>query len=186
MPDLNNTFMEKFRALERRKKMSDTLNMAAMVFLSNSTETFFEMMSTGVGLIADMADLDRVSVWRNNVQGNVLHTSQIYRWDREMGGTTEPLPTLTNITYEKMAASWEKILLNGESINGPVKMLPDNMALLAHGIVSVFITPIFIKGIFWGMLLCSDNHNERYFDEDCAEMLRSAAFLCANAVVRAE
>ncbi|MCL2244560.1 MAG: response regulator [Treponema sp.] len=183
MPGIDSAFMEEFRALERQKRMADTLNQAGAIFLSNSTETFNDMMSTGMGLIADMADFDRLNVWRNYTKKDGLHTSQIYRWDRVMG-TVEPMPELADITFSQIAPRCEKLLMEGKEINGPVNSLPEGMLLSIHGILSVFITPIFIKGSFWGFLLFSDHHNERFIDEDCARMLRSAAFFCVNAIIR--
>jgi len=185
MLDNNEYFMEKFRALERRKKMSDTLNVAATIFLSN-TDTFDDMMTTGMGMIADMANLDRLSVWRNTTIGNSLFASQIYRWDRQAGGTTETTPELAYITYSRDIPRLEQLFLNGESINGPVKTLPESGFLSIYGAISIFMTPIFIKGNFWGFLLCSDHHDELFYDDETIEMLRSAAFLCANAIIRAE
>ena len=183
---MDKNFMEAFRALERSKKMADTLNTMASVFLSNTADTFESMMTTGMGLIADMADLDRLNVWRNHSMPDGLYASQIYRWDRESGGTTEPTVELKNIPYSKFAPRWEKILPNGKSINSPVRLMPEERILDSLNAVSVFVTPIFLKGNFWGFVIFSDNHNERYFDDECAEMMRSAAFLCANAIIRAE
>ena len=186
MPDINSSFMEEFKALERRKRMSDTLNKAGAIFLSNSTETFDDMMSTGMGLIADMADLDTLNVWRNHSKQDGLHTSQIYRWDRVLGGTVEPMPELADISFSLIAPQCEKLLMDGIEINGPVNSFPEGQLLSAYGVISVFVTPIYIKGDFWGFILFSDHHSERYFDEDCASMLRSAAFLCINAIIREE
>jgi len=182
-------FGESFEKLERSKKMSDALNKVAAILLSGNvvkSETFEEMMTTCMGLIADMADLDRLNIWRNSLAPEGLHTSQIYRWDRESGGTTKPTTELTNVSYSKTAPGWEEILRKGESINSPAKLLREKDLFSVYGAVSVFITPIFIKDDFWGFMLFSDHRNERYFDDYCAEMLRSAAFLCANAVIRRE
>ena len=186
MPDIINDYLTKIEALERRRKMSDTLNMAATIFLSISTETYEDMMSSGMDLIADMADLDRLNIWRNYYKQDGLHTSQIYRWDRALGGTTEPDEELQDILCSNFVPSWEKILPSGESLNGPVELLPDGYLLKDRGAVSAFVTPIFMKGKFWGFMIFTDHRNERYYDDDCADMLRSAAFLCANAVMRAE
>ena len=175
-----------FEALERSKKMVDVLSRAAAVFLSNRTETFEDMMTAGMGMIAEMADIDRLNLWRNYSMPDGLHASQIYRWDRESGGTTEPIPELTSMSFDKIAPSWEKTLRSGESINSPSRLLNEKQLLASYGVVSVFITPIFIKEDFWGIVIFSDHRNERYFDDDCAEMMRSAAFLCANAVMRQE
>jgi signal transduction histidine kinase/DNA-binding response OmpR family regulator len=178
--------MEKFLALERRKEMSETLNKAAAIFLSNSVETFDSMMTAGMGLIADMADLDRLSVWRNSNRGGALYASQVYRWDRESGGTTKPTPGLENIAYAQLAPRWESVFQNNELINSPVKLLPEAKMLEAFGVISALIAPVFVKGGLWGFVLFEDRRNERYFDEEYSIMMRSSAFLCANAVIRAE
>jgi len=173
-------------AMERRKKMSDTLNKAATIFLSNNADTFDEMMTEGMGLIADMADLDRLNVWRNSVKKDDLCASQIYRWDRKSGGTTQPLSELADMPYSKIAPRWERILSSGEVINGLTKTMPEGNLFKPYGTKSTLITPIFLKGNFWGFIIFGDQQNERIFDDECVEMLRSAAFLCANAIIRAE
>jgi len=73
-------FNESYKALKRSKEMSDALNRVASIFLSGLSddhETFEDMMTEGMGLIADMADLDRLNLWRNNMEPDGLHTSQI-------------------------------------------------------------------------------------------------------------
>ncbi|MCL2806293.1 MAG: response regulator [Treponema sp.] len=173
-------------ALEYSKKMADALNKMSAVFLSNSIDSFDEMMTTGMGLIADAADLDRLNVWRNYSVNEELHASQVYRWNRESGGTTEPTPQFIDVSYSKLVPRWKELFFKGESINGPVHLLPESKLFDAFGAKSAFVTPVFIKGEFWGFLLYSDHRNERYFNNDCAEMMKSAAFLCVNAVLRAE
>jgi len=178
-----------FEALKRSKAMSVALNKVAELFLSGtpeSNEAFQDMMTVGMRLIADMADLDRLNLWRNFATPEGLYTSQIYRWDRASGGTTDTTVELRKISYAQFAPGWEEILVKGESINSPAHLLAERDLFSTYGAVSVFITPIFIQGDFWGFVLFSDHRNEHYFDDNCAEMLRSAAFLCANAVIRRE
>jgi signal transduction histidine kinase/DNA-binding response OmpR family regulator len=178
---------DSIEALERSKKMADIVNNTAVVFLSNSGKTFNELMTICVGPIADIAGIDRLSLWRNlGYRQDGLHTSQIYRWDRISGGTTEPTPGLSDLTYDKLAPRWPQLLARGESINGPVRLLPESQMLLSFGVVSAFITPIFSGEDFWGFVLFEDRRNERYFESDSAEMMRSAAFLFANTIMRAE
>ena len=176
-----------FRAMERSKKMADIVNNTAIIFLSNREKTFEEMMNIGAGPIADIAGLDRISVWRNlGMREDGLHTSQIYRWDRVSGGTTNPTAILTDVTYDKLAPRWQEVLARGDTINSPVKLLPEWQMLQSFGVVSAYISPIFISGNFWGFVLFEDRHNERYFESDSTEMMRSTAFLFANTVIRAE
>ena len=175
------------KAMERSKKMADIVNNTAVVFLSNSGKTFDEMMTICAGPIADIAGLDRISVWRNlTMQDDGLHTSQVYRWDRISGGTTEPTPELKDVPYSKLAPRWPELLAHGETINSPVWLLPESRMLLSFGVVSAFITPIFAGEDFWGFVLFEDRHSERFFENDCTEMMHSAAFLFANTIIRTE
>ena len=180
----HNIIKQQTRLRAHSKKMADTLNNMSAIFLSNSAESFDSMMTSGMGLVADLMELDRLNVWRNYHTQDGLCASQIYRWDRESGGTTEPISELTGMSYAKIAPRWEEIFKNGESINGPARLIPEGHLLSAYGIVSALITPIFLKKQLWGFVIFSDNKKERSFDEDSVEMMRSAAFLCANAISR--
>jgi len=173
-------------SLKRREKMADTLNRAAVIFLSNSKEKFEETMTAGVREIADVFDLDRFSIWRNYVMPDDLYVSQIYRWDRKSGGTTIPTKGLENVTYKQFAPRWADLLASGETINSPVSLLPEAEMLRSFGSVTVFVTPLFFNKTFWGFALLEDRRNERFFEEDSVDMMRSAAFLCANTVIRSE
>ena len=173
-------------ALKRREKMSSTLNRVSVMFLSQNEETFEATMTAGVKEIADVFQLDRLSIWRNLNKPDAMHASQIYRWDRESGGTTAPTKGLEDVTYAQLAPRWEKLFAAGESINSPARLLPEAAMLQSFGCVTAFITPIYINNIVWGFALLEDRHNERFFEDDSVEMMRSAILLCANTVIRAD
>jgi signal transduction histidine kinase/CheY-like chemotaxis protein/GAF domain-containing protein/HPt (histidine-containing phosphotransfer) domain-containing protein len=172
--------------MRNREKMESALNKAAVIFLSQQEKTFEAIMTAGITEIADAFNLDRFSIWRNTSQPDGLHGGQIYRWDRESGGTTIPLKGLEDLSYPKVAPRWESLFAADNIINSPVKLLPEAALLKSFGCVSVLITPLFFYGTFWGFALLEDLHNERYFDEDYIDKMRSAAFLCANTVIRAD
>jgi len=169
-------------------KMANVLNKMAVKFLSQSHESFEEMMTEGVRLLADKLNLGRLSIWRNIPKHDSLHVSQIYRWDRESGGTTTPTAILEDVTYTQFAPSWESILSGGNAVNSPARLLPEPEAsmLKGFGVISLFVTPVFLNNEFWGFVLFEDRQNERYFNDDMTETMRSAAFLCANTVIRAD
>ena len=184
--DINEKHLTDYTETERRENIASVLNKVAVQFLSHSQKSFEAMMTEGVRLIADVMDLDRVSVWRNFMKTGEMHVSQIYRWDRESGGTTNTTPVFNDVTYSKLTPSWEKILLCDKTINSPVRMQPPQEAELLgkYGVISLFAAPIFISNNFWGFVLFEDRKKERYFEDDLTELMRSAAFLCANAVIR--
>ena len=173
-------------ALERREIITETLNKASVIFISQREDKFKETMTAGITPIADMAGIDKLSVWRNFVMPDGLHTGQIYRWSKEAGGTTAPLVDLMDICYAEKLPRWEGLLSKGETVNSPVNLLPEADFLKTFAGKSIFTVPVFINKIFWGVVLYEDSQNERYFEEDFANMLRYAAFLLANTVIRAE
>jgi signal transduction histidine kinase/ActR/RegA family two-component response regulator len=170
------------KALKRREKMLDALNEAAIMFLAQHEESFEDMMAEGLRLIADVMDLDRISVWRNFEMADGLYASQIYRWARVAGGSTLPVVGMGNISYAKLIPRWEGLLSGGKSINSPVNLLPEADLLKSLGCVSLFVVPVLMENEFWGCVLFEDLRAEHYFDEDHAHIMRSAAFLCANTV----
>ena len=177
---------ESFDALERGKKLTDVINKVAVIFLSSGHENFKDMMTAGMSLVAESADLDRLSIWRNFMAEDGLHATQIYRWDKASGGTTEPTRGLEDLSYPKLAPRWEHLLSRDDMINSPVRLLPEAGVLQFFGVVSAFVTSIFVKEVFWGFMLFEDRRNERYFDKASVEMMRSAALLCTNAIMRSE
>jgi Fe-S cluster biosynthesis and repair protein YggX len=170
-------------AMEHSKRMTEILNESAVMFLSQHEKSFEDIMTDGLRLIADELDLDRVWVARNFTMPDGLYASQIYRWDRESGGTTMPTAGLEALSYTKHVPGWEELLANGECINSPINLLPEAAVLKPFGIVSVFVAPVFISGVFWGAVIFEDRRAERYFDDDSADMMKSAALLCANTVL---
>jgi len=170
------------------QNLTGTLNRMAVKFLAQSNRPFNDLMTEEIGFLADIADIDRLSVWRNSIKPDGLHFSQIYRWEKASGGTTEPLSEFADVTYSRYAPNWEKAFAVNEVINKPVRLMPEHEAsiLKALGIVSAFVAPIFIDNVFWGFVLFEDHRNERYFKKDHARFMRSAAFLFANAVIRYE
>ena len=175
-------------ALSRREKMSDTLNKVAFIFLSENKEKIEDTMAAGVRQIADMAEIDRLIICRNHMVLDSLHASEVYRWDRGAGGSTALTDVFIDVPYARLIPDWEEHLSGGEHVNSPSKLLSEKAAaaLLSFGVLTAAVIPVHINNVFWGFTLFGDTKKERYFEEDIIEMLRSAAFLFANAFIRAE
>jgi len=176
------------KALMRRERMTDTLYKISFTFLSQKEEKFEDTMEAGVRLITDELEVDRLILYRNHIKDDGLHMSQVYRWDRSSGGNTSLVENFADISYARMLPDWENHLADGNSINSPSRLLPGHEAtvLRSFGILSVAIIPIHINNNFWGFALFGDTKNEHHFDDDIIAMMRSAAFLFANAFIRAE
>ncbi len=173
--------------LRETSKMLDTLNHAATTLLRQKGEEFEKAMTEGVNLIAGIANIDRMSIFCNSKHRDGLHISQVYRWAKESGGTTEPLESLADIAYSDLFPGWDAILAAGECVNSPASLLPGTETLRErYGCVSVFAAPILNEGDFWGFAFFENLSVEKHFNAHEADILRSASFMLANAVIRNE
>jgi diguanylate cyclase (GGDEF)-like protein len=176
------------KALRRRERMTDTLYKISFIFLSQKEDKFEDTITAGVRLISEELEVDRLIIYRNHIKDDNLHMSQVFRWDRKSGGSTGFVESFTDAPYSQFLTSWEDHLMDGNTVNSPSRLLPEHEAavLKSFGIRSVAIIPIHINNNFWGFALFGDTQNERRFEDDVIEVMRSAAFLFANAFIRAE
>jgi len=172
----------------RHELLKDTLNRISVIFLSRNEDKVENTMAAGIYPIANIADIDRLILCRNHIAADGLHTSEVYRWDRSSGGSTELTPTLIDVPYAGLIPDWEEPLSNGHHINNPSRLLSEQAAntLLSYGVLTAAVIPIHINNAFWGFALFADIRNERYFEDDIIEMLRVATFLFANVFIRTE
>jgi diguanylate cyclase (GGDEF)-like protein len=175
-------------SLRNRERMINTLNLVSIIYLSQKEEKLDDTMESGVRLVADTAEIDRLILYCNHNAADGLHMSQVYRWDRSSGGSAALVEAFTDVSYAQLIPNWESHLADGNSVNSPSKLLPGHEAavLQSFGILAVAVIPIHINNAFWGFALFGDTKNERCFENDIIEMMRSAAFLFANAFIRAE
>jgi len=176
---------------ELKKSISslEALNKMSFIFLSHAEKTYEDKMTGGVQIIAELMDLDSVSVWRNTITSEGIFTSQIYDWDIDEGGTAETEEEFLNIPITMFSSEWEKVLAGTKVINGPAGQMNDPILsemLEKFGIASAFIAPISINNRNWGFVLFENRRYAKVFDENSAEAMRSAAYLCANSVMREE
>ena len=171
-----------------RELMTNALNETSVILISRNEKSFEENMTRGINPIADIAALDRISIWRNSEQDDGLHTSMVYRWDKASGGTTKITEFFADVKYSEFAPNWVNNFYEKKVVNGPVKTMPKHEAgiLSSYGVKSIFIVPVYIQNIFTGFVFYEDREDERYFDDNCAEMLRHAAYLLVNSVTRFE
>jgi len=176
------------RMLKRREKMTSVLNKVSLIFLSEKEKKTEDTMAAGVSIVADTADIDRLVLYRNSMKVDGLHMSQVYRWDRKSGGSTALIEAFTDVSYKKFIPNWESYLAEGNSVNDQVRLMhgQETEVLKSFGFLSVSAIPIHINNAFWGFALFGDTQKERYFEDDVIELMRSSAFLFANAFIRSE
>jgi len=179
---------ERTAELEQSQNLTAMLNKMSILFLSQDNKTYEEKLSSGMELIAGIINLGRISVWRNIGTPDGILTSQIYRWDKNSGGMTPPTPELINMPLIKTYPDWKKVLTGEIVINGPVRLMSTPPPLFKHfSVKSAFVVPLLINNEeSWGFVLFEDRQNERHFEDNIIDELRSAAVLLVNTIIMNE
>jgi diguanylate cyclase (GGDEF)-like protein len=131
-----------------------------------------------------VAGIDRVCVFRVRNTTGKSQFGQVYLWHEQTISQKEEF-----IVFPETSPinRWFDVVSKGGYIHGHIlDMAEDEAAFLSsHGAKSVYFVPIFTRGQFWGAVALEDHNKCRYFDEDCLDLLQSAAHLCASTILRA-
>ena len=172
--------------LNRQNTLMHLVNDAAALLLEADSGGLYQAMIQGMSMIGECMEVDRVYVWQNsrNQDGQLCY-KQVCKWTRA-GWEEETIPI--TFTYEGSLPRWEKVLSSGEIINGPLENLPPEEQLImgSYGIYSLLVTPLFLKGEFWGFVSFDDCRNRRAFPDGDVYVLRSWGLLVMGAILRAE
>ena len=173
--------------LERRTKYSHALNKSLELFVSCNEEAIDDVISSGLYPIADAAELDRIVVFRVFEQGT-NSAGEVYRWDKTEGGATPIDPALRKLPINDPMERWISAMSDDKCVFLKHSMYSkdEDAFLTPRGVKAILIVPVFTEREFWGAVTFHEMRKERDFDEDCTAMLRSAAHLCAAAIIRDE
>jgi signal transduction histidine kinase/DNA-binding response OmpR family regulator/ABC-type amino acid transport substrate-binding protein len=180
--------------LVRQDQLLHVVNNLASVLIASGTGDLKSSLDSGVGMIAQYMDVDRVNVWRNTVKDDQLFYTCVYEWVKVNEGSRD---TKMEFSYRDTFPGWENMLASGKGINGPLSgFSPEDRARLGpYGIKSILIVPVFLQngngdsaglGTFWGFTSFDDCHKDRSFPEGEESILRSGSLLIVNAILREE
>ena len=184
MPNAPDAMLE---LLERRAAYANALDTSLAMMVAHAEKIAGDVMADGLRPIAAATDVDRIVVYRI-VGGVDTQIGQIYRWAREEGGTTILDVKMKVLPKHATLFHWLPLVENGDCVSPRVDDMSEDECVFfsPFGLKSVLLVPVFVSNGLWGVVAFQDHKDERHFDEDCTRLLRSAAHLCVNAVIRAE
>jgi GAF domain-containing protein len=170
----------------RRAAVTEALNKSVEIFSTHKEETFDEVMSTGIRPLVDAVGIDRVVFYTLVERDGVKRFGQIYRWGKSEGGLMLPADELRVLPYIPVVEKWISITSQGDCVRLRESDYSEDEAvfLRTYGIKSILMVPIFTHREFWGVVSFQDHTTGRYFDDDCADLLYSAAYIFTNAIIR--
>ncbi|MDR2741982.1 MAG: response regulator [Treponema sp.] len=175
------------KELLMQDKLLRTVNDISTILLTADEAGFENSLQISMEMLSDCVDVDHIYIWKNHQEQGGLYYVQKAIWKKETGGNNLTMEKL-DFSYNNSLPLWEDRLLNGECINGPIRILPSDefLRLEPYGIKSILVIPVFLQERFWGFISFDDCRREREFSSTEENILRSGSLLMVNAVVRNE
>jgi len=172
--------------IERRDILLSTVNDATTMLLQAETVNFESVLLNSMGMLAKVADADRMYIWKNYEKEGRLYCSQIYEWS-EGAAPQQGNKYTVDIPYS-IVPQWEYNLRRGKCINNIVRnMTAEEQSYLSpQNIISILVVPVLARDKFWGFVGFDDCHKERLFTANEESILRSGSLLIASALLRNE
>ena len=172
--------------IEERNNYLNTVNSVSAILLEPDVDKFEMNLYYSMSLLANAVNVDRIIIWENKIIDGVSSCYRLHEWPRGSASQhNAQIPKI--IPYNTGFEEWEKTLLRGETINGPVRFRPESEKFLMSswgGITSVLAVPVFMHEEFWGFFVFEEHQYERIFTTNEVSILRSGSLLMTNALLR--
>jgi|GEM_PF-1025703 len=173
--------------IEQQTNLLNTVNTVSAIMLESRLESFKNDLLRSMEIMAEAVEADRVYIWKNFIKDGKLYCYQIYEWS-EHAESQKDNKFAAETLYDDVVPGWEEKLSQGNSVSGIVREMSDHekAVLSPQGILSILVSPIFLRNQFWGFIGFDNCSNERVFSEKEEMLLRSASQIIANALIRNE
>ena len=173
--------------IEHSANLLKSVNEAANILLQTDSSEFEINLHKCMGMIGIAVNADRVCMWKNHTIDGKLYCNLVHDWP---GGADSMInnDAAVDVSYDDNTPGWEEILSGGNCINTMISQLSqeEQVQLAAHGVKSLFVAPVFMRGEFWGYVGFDNFREEKMLTENEVNALRSGSILIASAMLRNE
>ncbi|MEA3372331.1 MAG: ATP-binding protein [Campylobacterota bacterium] len=136
--------------------------------------------------IAEVMDVDRVYIFENSLQEEILFASQILEYNSGHAEAQVDNPELQNVPYATLLPRWLESFENDDVIEGMACNFPEaeRRLLESKHTLSLICVPIRIGDHFWGFMGFDDCRHERKWAELEQKALKTFASSMAGAIFR--
>ena len=175
--------------IDRQNNLLQMVNLVSSILADPDIEKFDANLISSMNIVGNALDVDRISLWKNHTKDDKLYATMLSEWkgpDTVMSRIG--IESSKDVPYGEALPGWYEILSEGKCINSLARDVVGGLApmLVEWGTLSFFVVPIFMYGVFWGLVAFDDCHKERVFTEGEELILRSASRMMANALVRTD
>lgn len=167
---------------EEKNRLLEIINTIAQDLLNVNQADFDTALIRSLGIMGRSVNTDQVYLWEHYEENGKLYGRQIYEWSEEMSLRRDTGDVLT-LDYDRVLG-WKSRMLAGQTLNGPVKNLPEEERLILsrQGIQSVLAIPLISEEGFNGFIGFGDCRRERTFSAMETQVLLSGGLLVASAI----
>lgn len=162
---------------------------ARMVFGARGND---EIMPEALATLGRSVGADRVYVFENHhdPESGALLGSMRYEWCSEGIRAEIDNPDMQGMGYDEALPNWRATFEAGQPVSGLVEHMQrqERELLTAQNILSILVVPIFLDGVFWGLIGFDDCSRRREWGQAEVDALQIAAGTIGGAIrsVRAE
>jgi len=173
--------------IEKQNTLLKTLNKVSSMLLDPDAEEFESNLFDSMILIAEVINVERVSIWKNYTKGKQLHCTLTYEWLSDMlpnGGND----AVRDISYNDNLPGCQKALSKGQCLSLMSRNVaqPEQAGQQQTGTLSAFAVPVFVRGAFWGFVAFDDCRSKHKFVKNEELILRSFSRMIACTLIRNE
>lgn len=150
------------------------------------------VLSSALAVLGESVGADRVYVFENHrdpASGELL-ASMRYEWCRPGVSAQIGSPDMQGMSYDRLIPDWRPLFEAREPVVGLVDDMPaaERELLRPQDILSILVVPIFLDGMFWGLIGFDDCSTRRRWQQAEIHALEVAAGTIGGAIrsVRAE
>lgn len=152
-------------------------------------EDLFAQASRMLGELGRAVHAQRVYLFENHdgPDGAGLCMSQRFEWTDGSVSVEIDNPVLQNLPYAPDFTRWVEMFERGEPVSGPVEALSESEAriLKEQGILSILVSPVFVRGKLWGFIGFDDCAAARVWTEVELDVLATAGVNLVGALLQA-
>ncbi|MCL2199014.1 MAG: sensor domain-containing diguanylate cyclase [Defluviitaleaceae bacterium] len=171
-------YMKDMREVKASENLLSAVIKSAEALLTANKEDTLKVLMKGMEIVGRCLKVDRVQIWRNEINDGELNFVMRYEWLNDEGKKKRIIPPGLNYLYSKRDA-WLEKFKRGESINGPLSELPpEEAAFIGHyEMLSIVCLPLFIDNELIGFFSVNDCTKPRTFTKDEMGIIASAGLM---------
>ncbi|MDR3037659.1 MAG: bacteriohemerythrin [Coriobacteriales bacterium] len=169
-----------------REEILEMVNAMARMLLGRESGNFDDLIKDAMRMMGETLNFDRMYVWKTGECEGRPGWIQIYEWLADDYRQTKTVVSVTGARFLPFISVWVELFKEHGIVNGPVRLFTpiEYEVIKDFNLCSLLCIPVFRHDEVWGFVSFDDCHQERSFDQDMVNIVRSGAYIIVNTIHR--